>query len=421
MPVVAIHFREHLGLHAYILALWKILTDFPDDFITERKLLQMRETRRIYLYKDQVWFVQVKGLDTERAFKGTHLEGDDWMTEDFLTMLKTMSPSWQGSIEATAALLDRPVGPNVAYLENLRFLSDKTDRIPRLIFEGFFNENLHIMVLSRVPGVHVYDLVVPCHRFIKAVIDAYDMMEEFYHKWGYVFGDSHFGNFLIDDDGRPSFIDLENDEIVKKPHPGMSQVFQVESRMESYLPWSVDYDPDNEELPWNEERKLFVAIYERALAIKELSDDFMGFKMRDPLMKLMAPFLFQLYIEHESSDGDQAFIFVICCLTTMEFPTRFIKPLKSTGVIEKANAKWKELGVKIMIDTNACGSPRSVFSHSFRSGATPQRGVFMMSQATEIYKKFIDGIHVGYSEDDRSVDRILHFSSNHTQLVELIE
>jgi hypothetical protein len=357
-----------------------IQINFPADFIEQRELLRAQDNKHIYGYKDQVWIVITKDKE--------HFIGEPPV--DLLRIRSVLS--FKDLIE----LAER-------YARNLLYLADKTDRVPRLIKQGYVNPNIYVLIMTKVSGVHIFDSKLPSHLLIKAIIDAYDLADDLYKKYGYVIDDLHFGNWLIDEQGKPFIIDLEHDMIKETPDKDGSNIYEVMNLTSGLFPYSNHYDYDDSDEPWSIERNFFVKLYDLAIGLKDVSDMFFDYQMRDPLMKIMAPFLFQTFIQYESSDAKEAFHFTMACLCPRVI--WFLSPLKSRKLIDLVNRKFYSLGIKKAIDEIMCFY--TVEEGDYSGPDEPQ------------YKFILNGKHIGYS--DKKLNGIFICFDGQTQFATIEE
>lgn len=353
--------------------------DFPEDFIRERKLLRAEHIKRIYAYKGQVWRLVLKNPDFNENFRGTKLEGIEEKDVSFgeaatamlmeerlsnveISKLKDSGKYGEKVREFFHRIVGEQVYNNEAYASNIRFLTGKVENITKLIHKGSIGENLDLLIITKVPGTTVLSSPLPLSMLLKAMMKAYDIAYELLTKYGYLAIDIHGENVMVTETGDIYLIDFELGERNNNMESAINQwedVFNIRYRLEDMCPYfSLPENPDYEE--WKGYRREMNDFIEKVRILEIIPDTFFGLRIRDPLMRMMTSYLFQLYQEYEEDNSEEAKLFVVRIIFTRDWGCiRFFKPLRSQVLCDLVNAKFKELPMmsKPLLTLNAFGNP----------------------------------------------------------------
>lgn len=346
-------------------------TDFPQDFAEKRKLLKADGLLRVYAYKDQIWRI----IMSERCFEDNFLhsrlygvEEEDETFTKFWDQIPIEYDEEENEIdnEENDKFLEEVLAELRAnmetYADNMIFLSGDygkpplSTKVPKLIFRGTFESGLEVLVMTKMQGVNASDSQLPPSKIMQALVDAYEHARMLYNEYGYAMTDLHTENILIDDNGDFSIIDLELDsqtdyyEFDKYPY--------LFNQFIKLFPYSFGTSTMLSPRTWEELKvKADEVIAKTKVLEKVIPESFLGIRLKDPLMRLIASFLFQTYLQNEKASVPSAETFVLSIITLLPASTgphyiRFLQPLTSEKMVDEINQKFRELKIYVIISVN---------------------------------------------------------------------
>lgn len=165
---------------------------FPVDFIKKASILKQESNVLVLSYKNFIWRFVNSSEDFYSAFVDTPMEGKLTKPDDY-------EPGKHYYQEK--------------YAENLEYLrkdDDLKDFIPELVDHSMVNENLSLLVITKVPGVPIRKSLLSPVELFRIYLDVFELALEISSKLSIALIDLNCDNILVDDDtGEFYIIDFE--------------------------------------------------------------------------------------------------------------------------------------------------------------------------------------------------------------------